>query len=566
MSALGNRLELYNVAPATFAILKQASDLVHSQIPNRVEQFYDRICQNEDLKTSPPDPRHIKDLRQKLTRHWTRLFNGDLDADFLTESAELGRLHAACGITPKLYIAGYNRITDNLIEGIIGKFRWNAGKTASIVTALTSVMLLDIELTLTAYCDAASDSRHHVSETGFADKLMDRTMDMSIAINQSAVSNARMMHSLEDIDQQAQSISAAVDQMVAGINGIAQNSQIASRTATDAIDATHNGQQTVRNAVASMKDIAGAVSDASDRVSTLADASRHIGEIVQSIEEIASQTNLLALNATIEAARAGDAGKGFAVVANEVKNLASQTARATEEIRQRIATLQEEMQNIVGAMNRGTGAVTMGQQVMDDVAHGMEDIGSKMTETTRRIEDISAILGEQTGAANAVSDGVTHIAGQTGAQVAAIRSVITVMGGIERLIDVQVGELVGYDIPNRTIRSAKAEHAVYCKKVAEMLAGLGKIAETDIGDAGACRFGKWLNSPAAAGLRNLKEFEAVKSPHTAQHQAGINAIRAFNTGNMPAALTAFADMEKATHDVIARLDALALAASRMTAD
>ena len=91
---------------------------------------------------------------------------------------------------------------------------------------------------------------------------------------------------------------------------------------------------------------------ASGQVDGLSSAAEKIGNIIQLIQAIASQTNLLALNATIEAARAGDAGKGFAIVASEVKNLASQTAQATEQIASQLATIQSATGETVTAISQ----------------------------------------------------------------------------------------------------------------------------------------------------------------------------------------------------------------------
>ncbi|WP_417815701.1 methyl-accepting chemotaxis protein [Thalassospira alkalitolerans] len=564
MSQLENRLGLYGIEPGTFTALGKASGLIHEKSAKRAEEFYQAISQSDDLKGNPLSKSDIASLIKSLQHHWKQLFNGKIDEDFVTQSAAIGQIHETHGITPKLYIATYNAITDDLIKAIITRFRWNAGQAAKIVTSLTSVMLLDIELTLTAYCDASAIKRHNASENAFADQQLDRTMDLSVAINQSAVSNARMMNVIEDVDRKAQSISAAVDQMVSGISHIAENGKVAADNASDAITTTRNGQQTVRDAVSSMDEIAGAVSDASERVDILAEASEKIGEIVASIEAIAAETNLLALNATIEAARAGDAGKGFAVVAGEVKALSQQTARATEEIRNRITNLQGETQGIVDAMNRGNNAVSRGQTVMDEVAHEMSDIGNKMEDTTRRIADISTILDEQNKATDAVRDGITSIAGQTSGQVAAIRSAIGVIGQVEGLIDTQVSELVQYEIPNRTIRSARAEHAVFFKSVAELLAGLAKPSDIQMGDAKTCRFGKWYDSPASKPFHHLPSFSAIRPPHQAQHDAAHDAISAFEKHDIATAEAAFGRMETATLDVLQQLDRLAQEAREIT--
>ena len=180
-----------------------------------------------------------------------------------------------------------------------------------------------------------------------------------------------------------------------------------------------------------------------------------------------------------------------------------------------------------------------------------------MEDTTQRIADISNILGEQNIATDAVRDGITGIANQTGGQVSAIRSAIETVGEVEGLIDKQVAELVQYDIPTRTIRSARAEHAVYFKTVAEVLAGLTDANKVEMGTSDTCRFGKWYDSPAADPFRKLPGFAAVRAPHEAQHAAAHAALRAFANRDQDAAETAFAEMEKATQDVLAALKQLA---------
>ena len=151
--------------------------------------------------------------------------------------------------------------------------------------------------------------------------------------------------------------------------------------------------------------------DSSNRqVQTLADSAQRIGEVVALITSIAEQTNLLALNATIEAARAGDAGKGFAVVASEVKNLASQTAKATDEIAAQIAEIQEATSSTVGSI-KGVGERI---RAMNEIA---AQVASAVEEQNAATQEIARNVQQAAGGTQEVSDniaGVSQAATETG--------------------------------------------------------------------------------------------------------------------------------------------------------
>jgi methyl-accepting chemotaxis protein len=152
-------------------------------------------------------------------------------------------------------------------------------------------------------------------------------------------------------------------------------------------------------------------SKANDMVQGLVSASQKIGEIVALINDIADQTNLLALNATIEAARAGEAGKGFAVVAAEVKNLATQTSKATEDISAQITGVQGATQDAVRAI--GEIGKTIGEidQIATAIAAAVEEQGAATQEIARNVEE--AAKGTQEVSSNI--GGVTEAANGTGA-------------------------------------------------------------------------------------------------------------------------------------------------------
>jgi len=142
----------------------------------------------------------------------------------------------------------------------------------------------------------------------------------------------------------------------------------------------------------------------------LADAARRIGDVVNLINDIAAQTNLLALNATIEAARAGEAGKGFAVVANEVKHLANQTARATDEIQAQVAAIQGETDHAVAAIGAIGGTIATVNQYTISIASAVEQQGAATQEIARNAQQAASGTAEASASVAQVLEAETAIA------------------------------------------------------------------------------------------------------------------------------------------------------------
>ena len=144
-------------------------------------------------------------------------------------------------------------------------------------------------------------------------------------------------------------------------------------------------------------------SEAQGTVASLGESSAEIGQVIKVITSIAQQTNLLALNATIEAARAGDAGKGFAVVANEVKELAKETARATEDIGRKIEAIQSDTSGAVSAISEIS-------EVIGRISDIQSTIASAVEEQTATTNEISRSVSEAATGANDIAEDVTRVA------------------------------------------------------------------------------------------------------------------------------------------------------------
>ncbi|MBF0094341.1 MAG: chemotaxis protein, partial [Alphaproteobacteria bacterium] len=285
-------------------------------------------------------------------------------------------------------------------------------------------------------------------------------VDMSLNVNEAVTCVAEMMRDVREVDGRSQGIASASEELVASVGEIFTTSEAAALDAGEAERFASQGRIAAEQAVETMDRIARAVENAASKVDGLADASAQIGGIVQQIEAIARQTNLLALNATIEAARAGEAGKGFAVVATEVKNLANQTAKATENIRSRINMLLEEMAAIVSSMENGASAVQQGQGVIAATGESMRQVADRIHGVSAKMVEIAQILDQQTAASSEVSSGINGIATMSTRNVHSIEGVMDVMDKADSVITTSVGAMATAELRNFTIHIAKSDHAI----------------------------------------------------------------------------------------------------------
>jgi len=226
-----------------------------------------------------------------------------------------------------------------------------------------------------------------------AEELTATGQQMGAAAEETSAQANVVSGASEEISSNVQIVATGTEEMSASIREISRNATEAARVAGEAVTVAKN---------------------ATENVTKLGVSSEEIGQVIKVITSIAEQTNLLALNATIEAARAGEAGKGFAVVANEVKELANQTAQATDEISQKIGTIQTDSQNSVQAIGAISEIINRINDISNTIASAVEEQTATTAEMERNVQQ--AAKGSQeineniTGVAQAANETSTGVA------------------------------------------------------------------------------------------------------------------------------------------------------------
>lgn len=379
---LERRLNAFGLEGEAMAALRLAAKVILPRIDEILGRFYARVLADREMAAHFDGDAMIDKARSAQRRHWQKLFSGQFDEAYSQSAKRIGEVHFRIELPLTVYLAAYAGLVADLTAVILSarqpRFRrGDNGGALAMLDAVLRATALDIEIAVSAFHDAqkAAFTTRLESFAQTLDADVGEIVDaVSAASTELATAAQAMSQRATDSTRQAQGAAATAEEAagnVASVSAAAEElSASIGQIATQMREALQISAQAVEQA-----------RQTDEMVNHLRAAGERIGTVVDVISDIASQTNLLALNATVEAARAGEAGKGFAVVAHEVKQLSTNTAEATEDIRKQI----EQMQQQTGAAVTAIRGISETVERNGEIARSVDEAIAQQRSATGEI-------------------------------------------------------------------------------------------------------------------------------------------------------------------------------------
>jgi methyl-accepting chemotaxis protein len=406
------RLDLLQIDEPMRATLRELRPFFAKCLPGILARFYDKVRHYDPASGIFKDGAMQEAVRMQL-KHWDLIASGNLGADYVDSATRFCELNHHAGVAPQWYV-GYCHmfVSDQLMKAVeteiqIPRFGRAAqaarDKKALMLNTIAKAVMLDSQNIVAVYFGHSRQIRKNTIAEA-SDRFRAIMTSLSAAsgefestarsLSDNAGNTTRLAsvvaNASENASNNVQSVASATEELASSVREISAQVQESNRIAASAVQQAN---------------------ETDSRINALSQAANRIGDVIKLITSVAEQTNLLALNATIEAARAGEAGRGFAVVAQEVKALAAQTAKATDEIGVQIAGMQTATEEAVGSIKTISSTIGKISEITTAISAAIEEQGAATQEISSNIQRTASGTTQVAGTIAEVSQG----ANQTGA-------------------------------------------------------------------------------------------------------------------------------------------------------
>jgi len=381
---LKDRLNFVGYTEQDALVIREFYPGLKQHLPGIIGKFYDHIARWPNLSGMFPSSQSLDHARRAQEAHWLKLFMGAFDQDYYESIQRIGLVHSRVGLEPSWYIGAYSFVLSHLYQLVMTQ-----PNASALMVAVNKCANLDMDLAISIYLTENKTKYESMIQEVVKDSVNPVVRAVASAAEELQASAQSLKDTSRRTIENSVTVAGAAEEASVNVNAVASATEEMSQSILQIAELTSNSSAMAQSA---MKESM----QATKEMAALREACEKIGQIITLINKIATQTNLLALNATIEAARAGEEGKGFGVVASEVKNLAAQTAKATEDVRNQIQGIQNSSELTAHTIDKVYKTISSLTEIAKETADttneqraATHEIARNVAEAATRTQDIA---------------------------------------------------------------------------------------------------------------------------------------------------------------------------------